>query len=302
MAPEFFSTMAQTASALIGFLITIVLVIHQLNQQERRTRTEELRSHLLDIQKKYKEVPFTVMEAIDQPFSQNISTNKDLNETSIQEIIEDANPGSNSIPVATKIWLLSYKIDSIISDISPAESPERDRLLNNGEIQQLIKACEYILDETEGKDSGLIAEINDKDQAEEVGVSTSIFKMDDIDYPDLDQWFNEVLGEEDRRRSLDGSDILSISNLINELNEDMKKAERLADNTILTNTTIISQTKVPFTVMLLSGVILPLSALIPPPIRYLSITGSELIFYQSTLLAVSFLSFFWLLFRINDEI
>ena len=63
-AEWFFSTMAQTGSALLGLLISLVLVVHQLNQRERRKRTEELRDYLLDINNKYDGVLFTIMDAI----------------------------------------------------------------------------------------------------------------------------------------------------------------------------------------------------------------------------------------------
>ena len=299
-AEWFFSTMAQTVSALLGFLITLVLVIHELDQREKRTRTEELRNYLLDIQKKYDGVLYTVMEAINQPFNDSISVSVEPDRISINEIIDDIS--FENIPTATKIWLLSYKIDNIISEIEPAEAPKEDRLLGENEIQQLIKASEYILEKTEGNESELITEINEKGQFEDIGVSEAVFEMDDIDHPDLDQWFDDVLREGDRRRSLDGQDILSISNLFNEFDEDMRKAKRLANNTLLSDTTILSRTKVPILVILLSGVFLPLSALISPPFEFLEIDGSDLVFYESSLLIISFLAFFWLLYRIKDEV
>lgn len=56
-SPEwFFSTIAQAAAAIVGFVIAFSAIIYQMERRRREQRTEELREHLSDLHSKYMDV------------------------------------------------------------------------------------------------------------------------------------------------------------------------------------------------------------------------------------------------------
>jgi len=279
----FFSTLAQVCAALLGFIITLAVAIHQLEIREKRKRTDELRTSLIDANDKYNNIMLEIIEVIDLPF-QNKFVPDDygiaINETDVNQIIDMSNEQFDR-PLCSKISMLAYRCASILDEISPSDCAKQDNLISQSQITELQRAGEYISDITSKPDGALIREIESQSEVNDISLSDEIFQnSDNHKYEEIDQWISNNINGKNRKSNLSGSNLISISNIFKEFREDMSNISMKAEQTILNNDQQYRRASLYGGLMVIFGIILPLSALIEPISKDLIISGFILIVYQ----------------------
>ncbi|MBV0903912.1 hypothetical protein [Haloarcula salina] len=300
----FFSTLAQISSALFGFIITITVALHQLEIRERRNRTEELRSSLLKTRNKYENLMFEIVEMIELPFNKSFEpSNYDVSvdELSVDEIRNLSNEKFER-PICSKISMLSYKCRSILNNISPSIQSKKDNLISKQEITELQSASEYIADITSNPDGSLINEVETKSDHENVNLSDDIFvENQETKYKNTSEWIDSHIDSENGNSNLTGDNLISISNIFKEFEDDLKDVSAKSENTILDDDVWYSHLPnftIPF---LFFGIVLPLLALINPPFDVLVLSGHILTIYQVFLAGITSIFAYLMIKSISNQ-
>jgi hypothetical protein len=286
----FFNVFAQITATLLSILIAIALVAHQLDEREKRKRTEILRQDLTKIKNKYGKVLYTAMEMVQQPFVDVPSSEiDDIKDDNPSEIVYRDDIKFNNHPVANRIWILSFKIDQILEEISPDEDIRKDNLLSKAQLRQLSVCADYINNNIKSGSDNLRIEIGEE-LNERVHIRDKIFEQDDIIYQDLGEWYSIHYDKKAQQSDLDGKTILSLSKLFNELSGDIEKVNMHSENTVLCDNKSIKAMFWPSVMTFMFGITLPVLFFIPSPFEILVLDGVYLVVYQYLLLTVTLLS------------
>lgn len=298
----FFNVLAQITATLLSILIAIALVVHQLDEREKRKRTEILRQDLTKIRNKYGKILYTAMEMVQQPFDDVPSSEIDeMQDDNPSEIVHRDDIKFSNHPVANRIWILSFKIDQILEEISPDEDIRKDNLLSKDQLNQLSVCADYINDNIKSGNDNLRIEISDEFN-ERVHIRDEIFEQDDIIYQDLGEWYSIHNDKKAQQSNLNGKTILSLSKLFNEMEDDIEKVNMHSENTVLCDNKSINNMFWPSVVTFVSGIALPVLFFIPSPIEILVLDGIHLVIYQYFLLTVTLLSISHLFSTLWSEI
>lgn len=291
-SPEwYFSTMAQTIAALAGFIITILIVVHQLEQRQRARRSNELRELLTDIQDKYVKILYYTMSAIEQPYDSDITIQVDNKEESDVVDWNLDEVSKSGTPVGTKMWIYIFQISQILEGISPSENKEEHLLLTKEELSLILGRLDFICQSVIGGKDTLENEIDIRSDGN-IKATSDLFRPDSINYPDLGEWFAVQFDEYDERHRLEGKCLVSIDNLFDELKKDMENVDALSSNTYMEDDTTITNYSKPILVLLIFGVLLPILSLLSYPI--ITVEQSLLFLYEIILLFVASVSAFYI--------
>lgn len=284
----FFSTIARVTAAVIGFIATIGIAIHQLETRERRRRTQELREILIGAKNKYSQLMFEIAEMIEQPFDEEFvpdGNQLDIEESSVQEII-NANSSTFDKPVHSKTSILLIKSGRILDSISPSENAKEDNLISKSDITDLQNSCDYIYKYMSDPDSPIFQEYEEELSRQEVGLSSNIFDSHNSgEYENIEDWIDDNVNSSESKEQLSGKNIISVANIFREFESDLNIISKKLENTIIDGDINIIDDKIYPIGLLISGVILPLCGLMAYPNWVPTISGTVLFAYQMLLMA-----------------
>lgn len=259
----FFSALAQAMSAIVGFVITIAAVIYQLDQNSRRERTENLRERLRHLENEYQPPINSIMEMLKQPYDDRMPTdfppNSELSTTTIDELISEI---ERSYPIRDKIWLYCNYISYLLDRISEENESSEIYLLDIEEIEELVRATETVSELIYGGEKTLQSRIEQESDQDSVSVSEDLFKNENNEYINLDDWFTQHFDEYNQEQSLNGRNLLSIYNFFDEFNRDTQVILAESEHTTLSQDKYMKNLRWPMLLLLLFGVITPLGAII----------------------------------------
>lgn len=280
----FFSTLAQAIAAIIGFFIALATVIYQLDKVEKRRKTEDLRESYKEFKEyylpHYRVMSFQVLSLIDERLPDQLAESDDLEERERELLEQDFD-----MPHTIYLWSLIRDINIKLKSIGPAAQPENHYLLTEDELEELEDRIgeinEFINEGTLGNDTPLLDEIEETHglnwgdimYGEEL---RNIF----YDYETISEKFDVDI----ERETFDIYNNLSTigsAPFILMLGVQGKKHEM--SNTILDKDAWLEPFFKKSMVLVLIGVVLPICALIAPPIQILVLQGGALTVYQTFL-------------------
>ncbi|WP_148286701.1 hypothetical protein [Halarchaeum acidiphilum] len=296
----FFSTIAQTVAALTGFIISIIALVRQFEEREKRSRTDELRSTLREFQGKYKDEIYEVMKKVEAPFSTSPPPQVDnLEDSDITDICREEEYTFGDNAYSNRVWCLCHKLTNILDDISASEKPEQHYLLSSQQIEELEQCSAYLSSHVVDGDEFK----NEIEQAkgEPISQSDNVFNSEN-QYADLQSWFQSNFQNSDREAELDGNDLASLRSFFNELDRDVHKISIQSENTVINEKSITDDLITPLSLLVLSGIVLPIMSLWTFPDKLSFVTANSLLLYQAILVLASFSIFSYISWILVSEI
>lgn len=259
----FFSALSQAMAAIVAFIITISTVIYQLEQSSRRDRTDELRNKLRELNKSYQPALYSVMELLKQPYDSQLPNNypeeSKLTVNKIEQIYQNISTDDKARDL---VWIYCNYINHILNKIPEDTESSEIYLLTSDELSELELALGKLDSLIINGDPTLQSSIEKACRGNNVSVRTEIFDQTSSEYADLDSWFDQHFDPHREVRSLEGTDLLSMSNFFSEFHNDVKKVLAESEYTILNHNDKMKQLFRPVILLLVVGVIVPLGSII----------------------------------------
>jgi len=286
----FFSTLAQATAAIVGFFIALATVIYQLERAEKRSKTEDLRDSYREFRDFY--VPhFSVLShhllaLINERLPDRVAESQDLDERR-RELLN----GDFDMPHTIYLWSLVRDINHILESIGPAAEPENYELLNQEELEQLENLLteyqEYFSEGTSrvGGEEYLVNELSSEhgvDWGDIVGVGdlTPLFH----DYETISETFQVDI---EREYFESYTSIASFNGVCIDLMLSIQGKKHEMRNTILDEDPWLEPFFKKSMALTVVGVVLPIIALISPPVQIVVLQGGALVAYQTLLIFAS---------------
>jgi len=122
----FFSTLAQSAAAVIGLTVAFTVSTHLSRRERVNRKTERLRKELIDFRNRYRDILFNMSDVFDEQANFNCSydVGKDLAEG---EFDRTQWAESQPAPVAAEFWACFYGIAHMLTNINDLNNLPNDR-------------------------------------------------------------------------------------------------------------------------------------------------------------------------------
>jgi hypothetical protein len=150
-SPEwFFSTLAQSSAAIIGFVLAFSAVIHQLERQQREKRTDKLRDELIELRYKYGNVihnMILLLTSIEPKVTELEENGYKLEQTAVspEEVLNKFRNNSDILhPRSASISLFLSHVMGFLQRISADSGSTRDYLLSSDKFDMMRSAIEDI--------------------------------------------------------------------------------------------------------------------------------------------------------------
>ena len=259
----FFSSLAQSIAAIAGFIITVGTVIYQLDQNERRNRTESLRKKLREYNNKYEPAINSTMELLKQPYDDETPTelpeDSDLSPSRISCVVDKK---EREYPVRDEIWMYCRNISVIMEKITNEDDSGELFLLSEDDIEELATSAERLSNLVYRGEYTLQNSIKKAKGKDDISVKECVFDEKNTEYICLNDWFDQHLETHRQSEYLNGTNLISISTLFNELRYDSRLIKTESKHTSLTkNIQLISLLR-PILLLVLFGIITPLAMII----------------------------------------
>lgn len=312
-SPEwFFSTMAQSVAAIIGFIMAFTAVLYSLERQRREERTDDLRAELIDLRDKYIDILDKIESALfDRLFQDDIKDkigDKDAQKRKkeIEEIIDEENIKN---PDTMFFWWHVNRITNLLDDIEGSSDP-MSLLLDLDQMDKLRESIEWITNRLHPTDRDflkqLYTELGGKKDPKNV-ISTNILteKKEGLDpnmserkaTKDLKYWFKQ---KSTPRIGVTGNDLRSWRYLFNALDSDFDKVDKIKGYTILDFSPNSKKIIMVSGVLTIPGIFLPLLFLLTGIETILSTT--MVIYYQIITFVLTTFLVGWLVLMVFNNL
>lgn len=239
----FFSTLAQSAAAVIAFTIAFAGVLFNSRIDSLQEKTDELRQEFTTLSEKYPEVLRSMAHAL-----RDEAEFEDPRDVSPQELIDEYGTAQaaamiqwesqrlemtaeeiedwaddQSDPTAARTWAHLLRAAGLLNEIMDLTG----NLLDRDDVQQLRESADElndILDDADGATEALYEELTAESAA-------SGYRTEEIfDAPEaLENWLEDYMPEIDEQRtgwpnlqdSTDGTNIISFTMIVDELQRDI---------------------------------------------------------------------------------
>jgi len=288
----FYSTLAQSSAAIIGFIIAFTAVIHQLERQTRERRTQELREILSTFEEDYRIVLMDLQFLMIETFPP-IEWSEIDDQVILTENIEEYEP---ALEFANTALSLYRKIESL--DYS--KNPREDYLLDSAELTELREEAQILHQlasnfEDDGLSNALVelSGFSDQDmnRAEILGIQEE-FIDDDTNQPPgvassvsgINSWLSKK-----RHTEFDGDslDLRTVSRVTRELQKDASKIDSKSGNTLVGYEPEVKSVILTSVSLLLVGVFTPIIFLMTPPLDSGGFTRIQIFAFEVALLLIS---------------
>lgn len=301
----FFSTLAQSTATILGLVIALSGVIHQLERQEVRRNTDSLKEELSKLSNKYHDI----FELLGREFSKNIEKggwfidpDEALNDPKeIKSEIYSAEDVEN--PNTVYIWHLISCVLYHLEEIRRERSKTEENLISLREMENL-RSCSVILadifrnietnrelvEEFTSSNStaldGMVREISDE---EKLADPSTIIIDSSSTTESIRSWIKTRSTNRDDLDEIQGNEIQSLSYIFEEFASEtigpyFKSYDSSLDYDPSINSLIRGGLGLSF-----FGIFLPILCLmrVPPSITTFSLTGTRLVIFQLLLLLAS---------------
>ncbi|WP_152529846.1 hypothetical protein [Candidatus Halobonum tyrrellensis] len=305
----FFSTIAQSAAAAIAFIITFGGILYQIEYQDRRKRTDDLRERLIAVRDKHRtpiRSALWMLNTLDRKGMVEVDIDVDD-----EDILEKC-VGSKSVkyPYSVASYIIIEKIERRIAKISAGESTQDHYLISREQIRKIYKLSENLYDiirsdefedeirsQTEISGGRIVSEQIFGNQ----GSGNSVFTDPHPNNRtiELKEWLqNHGLSD-----SHSGQDIYSLVLWLRELMSDLARAESQSKSTLLNYNPNANKLLIAAGVTIITSVLIPLIFLVwlPADSVLYADSGWGLTFLEAKVLLISSISFLNLFWIIWDE-
>jgi hypothetical protein len=265
-SPEwFFSTLAQSSAALIGFIIAIATVQYQFERRRIDKRTEELRDELRKMKNKYRSIFTTISITLDDK-GFDILANNHIHEYNkeLTELVDEIHSGKYENPRVIETAAYLARIGHLISQIKPSDNPRENYLIRKDKITELSELGIGMLIwfstlESQRKDgksgidfstfpSSTFAGRVDEDGTsiselahelginEEIEYTTDFFEEDGFTTGELNeitQFLDEHFEPENHTSPLTGTNLISLNRIFLQFENDMSNVRSKQNDTLL---------------------------------------------------------------------
>lgn len=261
----FFSTLAQSTAAIIGFIIAFSAVLYQLDRQRRERRTQELREELIDFEDEYDEVLVNARFLILDSFPEEDT----INEEGPAKFVS----GNEGIEMLFDAVRNFERISDLFDGLDHSPNPKRDYLISDEEFEELASAVEALSDTFSLEDSdGIRAELHrltgipksDLWDANVFGYRVDSPKEADptcYSY-NIQEW---ALGGSGTSRVLTGQTLRSLNTVVRRLERDFHAVEAKKRNTLVGYEPDVKYPLFLSGILLVIGVFLPMLFIMSPP-------------------------------------
>jgi polyhydroxyalkanoate synthesis regulator phasin len=285
----FFSTVSQSVAAVAGFIITLVTVLHQLQYNQQKGRTDKLRESLIEFKQKYADSTLQVLELLQSPFDNEVPCElPNEGELSAEQIRKLSNDELGNFSESNKLWAYCYLISNTIKNIEPDRNNSGDYLISKSEIDDIQTAIEEIKKKLYNGDETVADEITSlSDEDDDLSPREPVFSSQDERHIHLDEWFQQHFEKRDPQYDLNGQNILSILNYFQEMEKDIGKISIKANNTAIDTNNQTDNLWLYLIALITVGVFLPIVSLITLPPDIVILTGLWLAAYELSLVVIT---------------
>jgi hypothetical protein len=287
VAPQyFFSTLAQASAAIVGFVIAVAAALYTLERQRVERRTDEFREALTEFKNRYG-FPLVVLsdmlESEGGNTTEKMTDDFSLDNEELEELVYDE---YDEMPVTSLFLAHVRRILSIFGQIEL----ENDYLLSDEELRAFRQSVDWIYTHFNQPDqiSREVVEeiIGEPYPIPEDSPALVIFENYEEDYASkLEDWFEkrkevepevlrpsfkDYLNDEshNEEKFLKGDNFLSIIRLVELLEKDFQKVNRVSNRTVIDYGSGIRPVLRVSLYLLLVGVILPTTFLLSSPVTF----------------------------------
>lgn len=307
----FFSALAQSSAAIIGFVFAFSAVLHQIEQQQINDRTDDLREELIKLQSKYAEIIdvllFALMDLVDTDTS--YLTDIDLHAFDFKKELDKDTDLEN--PGSAYVWGLLYRISTLLKGVGPSEDPNAHYLLTKQELDVLFSSAVALdivfssstTSSNASNENGVNRRVIDAVAQEINGsskVSPTLELFDDYSLSDgslttdkknkVKEWLDTNLDvNQHEPPTITGNNIYSFSILFDRLSNDVREVTLITHGTKISHESSVQPILMESLGLVIVGVFLPLASLFtyPQNIAIFGLSDQGLLLYQASLLLLS---------------
>jgi len=298
----FFSTLAQSIASIVGLIIAIGTVIYQLDRTSRRNRTNKLRNKMRDLQNEYKPAVKSSMDLLKQPYDDpiNVDINRD-DDLSVDKIEQLVSKENEEYDARKEVWMYCNYILNLLDRITEESEESGLFLLSEHELNELLKSSERVANLIYKGENTVQTSIEQNTNKQNISVQSSLFNPEDTDYINMNSWFDQHFNNYDQERCLDGTDLLSISNLFNELQKELQLINIESKHSSLKSGIDMKKMLIPTLLLLLFGVITPIITIIEMQTEF-HLPLIDIVCFQIILISICLLLFAYIILILSNYI